>query len=272
MQPVRVSVCIPVYNCRAHISEAVDSVLAQTFTDFELIIIDNSSTDGTYELLQGYHDPRIRLLRNPVNIGACGNWNRALQESSGCFVKLLCADDVIYPTCLQRQLEILESQDDELLMVTCSRDIIDETGRRLLGRRYPGAGGRSKGADVIRKAVRRGTNVIGEVSAVMFRRDIVKGSTGFDGSLPYVIDLDFWIRTLRTGDLYVIDEALCAYRVSRGAWSLSIADSQRSDFSAFIEKLPRQFGIQLSSIDVCSGHIMARVNALMRRVFYRLYL
>jgi glycosyltransferase involved in cell wall biosynthesis len=272
MSTAAISVCIPVYNCRAHIAEAVDSVLHQTFSDFELIIIDNCSTDGTYELLQDYSDPRIRLVRNDTNIGACGNWNRALNESSGRYVKLVCADDVLYPTCLERQLDILESHDNKLLMVNCSRDIIDESGRKVMVRRYPGTGGRVKGHDVIRKVVRRGTNIIGDVAAVMFRREIIEGSSGFDGTLPYVIDIDFWIRVLRNGDLYVINETLSAYRVSRGSWSLSIADSQTSDFSALVDKIPREYRIPLSPVDIFAGHFMARFNSQLRRFFYRLYL
>lgn len=272
MAAVALSVCIPVYNCRDHIGAAVDSVLQQTVSDFELIIIDNCSDDGTYEILQQYRDPRIRLLRNETNIGARGNWNRVLREFSGSYLKILCADDLIYPQCLERQLAVLRAADAGVAMVSCGRDIIDDAGQKKLRRQFPGPGGRKAGQEVIRKVVRRGTNIIGEVSAVIIRREAVLAAGEFDGSLPYVIDLDYWIRVLRQGDLIVMDEILCAYRVSGASWSVAIADSQTADFRALIDRVVRVYGVPLTSLDRWRGRLMAGVNSQLRKLFYRLYL
>lgn len=272
MPPVTISVCIPVYNCHAHVAQAVDSVLAQTFGDFELIIVDNCSADGTFELLQEYADPRIRLLRNPENIGACGNWNRLLAEASGRYVKIICADDFIYPQCLERQLAVLEAADSDVVMVSSGRDIVDERGRNVFRRHFPGKKGRMQGEQVIRKIVQRGTNIIGEVSAVLFRHEVIAKAGEFDGSLPYVIDLDYWVRVLRHGDLVVMDDYLAAFRVSAASWSVGIADSQTSDFTALIARINDDYGIKLSRVAMLVGRAMARLNSLLRRIFYRLYL
>lgn len=267
-----ISVCIPVFNCVEHIAQAVDSVLAQTFCDFELIVVDNCSDDGTYELLCGYTDARITVLRNETNIGACGNWNRALKEASGRYIKLLCADDLLYPDCLARQFAVLEAADEAVVIVSCSRDIIDESGRKVFRRRYPGGSGRVAGQSVIRKIVLRGTNVVGDVSSAIFRREVVARAGAFDGSLPYVIDLDYWIRVLQNGDLFVMTESLSAYRVSGDSWSVAIADSQTADFSALIDRINRVYGVKLTWFEMLIGKMMAWLNSRLRKVFYRVYL
>jgi glycosyltransferase involved in cell wall biosynthesis len=272
MKPVTLSVCIPVFNCREHIARAVDSVLAQSFSDFELIIVDNCSNDGTYELLCGYTDPRIRLLRNATNIGACGNWNRVLMEASGRYIKILCADDLLYPDCLQRQISVLEAEDEAVMMVSCGRDIVDEKGRRVFRRQYPGSGGRVAGRKVIRKIVLHGTNIIGDVSSVIIRRGAITKAGEFDGSLPYVIDLDYWVRVLQNGDLFVMSEYLSAYRVSGASWSVAIAASQTANFSALIIRINQVYGIELTRLEMLVGNIMARLNSLLRKIFYRIYL
>lgn len=272
MKPVTLSVCIPVYNCREHIAQAVDSVLQQTFRDFELIIVDNCSDDGTFELLRAYTDPRIRLMRNAANIGACGNWNRLLSEFSGRYLKILCADDVLYSDCLERQLTVLESADAAVMMVASSRDIIDERGRKVFRRRFPGGSGRVAGLEVIKKIVRRGTNIIGEVSSVIIRREAVVKAGEFDGSLPYVIDLDYWVRVMQHGDLYVMKEYLSAYRVSSASWSVAITAAQAENFASFISKINQNYGIALSPSEMYVGRMMAKLNGMLRKVFYRVYL
>ena len=90
----KVSVLIPTYNYARYIGEAIESVLNQTFTDFELIIIDDQSKDNTDEVVAKYlHDPRVSYHKNPVNLGLVGNFNRALELANGEYIKFLLADD-----------------------------------------------------------------------------------------------------------------------------------------------------------------------------------
>ena len=109
MNEPAISVCIPTYNAAPWIAATIDSVLAQTRRDFELVILDDCSADDTLSIVRRYDDPRIRLLVHEQNMGAEAAWNRLLQEARGRFVKLLCCDDLIYPTCLELQAAILES-------------------------------------------------------------------------------------------------------------------------------------------------------------------
>lgn len=93
----RVSIVVPVYNCERFIGEALGSALAQTYADLEVVVVDNSSTDRTAEVIARWKDPRLRVLANATNIGAARNWDRAAAEARGRYIKLLCADDVLYP-------------------------------------------------------------------------------------------------------------------------------------------------------------------------------
>jgi len=267
-----VSVCIPVFNCRTYIATAIDTVLAQTFTDFELIVLDNCSDDGTSEVIGSYHDPRLRVIRHATNIGAAGNWNRALAESSGSYVKLVCADDSLYPDCLARQVATLERADRNVVMTCCSRDIIDESGKKIFSRGYGRGSGLISGREAIRQVVRSGTNILGEVSAVLFRRDVIRQAGQFDQSLPYVIDVDLWVRILRHGALVVTPEALCTYRVSRSSWSVAVAASQSDNFCQLIARIADEYQVPLSRADRWRGQLMAKLNSKLRRFFYLVFL
>lgn len=101
-----VSVCIPTYNNEDTIEETVSSVLRQTWKNLELVIVDDGSSDRTYELVTelAAEDKRIRLYRNGENLGMAGNWNRCLSLCRGDYLKLLCGDDLIHETLLEREV------------------------------------------------------------------------------------------------------------------------------------------------------------------------
>ena len=111
MSRPRVSVGMRVYNGERFLRPAIESVLAQTDTDFELIISDNASTDATSEICRAYaaRDPRIRYVRNATNIGAVRNFNRAFQLSTAEYYKLANADDVCAPTLMERCAAVLDT-------------------------------------------------------------------------------------------------------------------------------------------------------------------
>lgn len=130
-----VSVGLPVYNGEAFLREALDSILNQTLSDFELIISDNASTDRTEEICRAYvkKDSRIRYFRNEKNIGAAGNYNQAFHASRGQYFKWAAHDDVCAPEFLERCVAVLESDRSAVLCYPATT-IIDEKGNPL--RRY----------------------------------------------------------------------------------------------------------------------------------------
>ncbi len=128
----RVSIGLPVYNGANYVGEAIESLLNQTFTDFELIICDNASTDRTEEICRAYaqRDARIRYYRNPVNIGAAGNYNRTLELSRGEYFKWAAHDDLCLPTFLEKCVAVLD-QDPTVVVAYPRTAVIDSQGRVL---------------------------------------------------------------------------------------------------------------------------------------------
>ena len=125
----RVSIGVPVYNGERYVAETLDSLLAQTFGDFELVICDNASMDRTERICRGYadRDVRIRYVRNATNVGAAGNYRRAFELSSGEYFRWANADDLFAPQSLARCVEILDQQPSVVLAYPRTK-FIDERG------------------------------------------------------------------------------------------------------------------------------------------------
>ncbi len=121
----RVSIGLPVYNGENYIREAIDSILSQTFRDFELVISDNASTDATEEICQGYaaEDERIRYYRNPCNMGATWNSNRVFELAQGEYFKWAAHDDVCEPEFLEECVEALDRDPGVVLAYPWTKNI-----------------------------------------------------------------------------------------------------------------------------------------------------
>lgn len=137
----RLSIGLPVYNGEEYLTESLDTLLAQSYRDFELIISDNASTDGTQEICRRYaaRDARIRYLRQPHNIGAAPNHNLVLQEARGELFKWASHDDLYDGDLLARCVQVLDAQ-PEVVLASCYSAVIDADGtRRNVAVSYPRA-------------------------------------------------------------------------------------------------------------------------------------
>lgn len=126
---VRVGIGVPVYNGARYVGETLDSLLAQTFPEFEVVICDNASTDGTEEICQGYvrRDSRIRYVRNRENIGAAGNYRRTFELSSGVYFRWANCDDLFAPEGVARCVAVLDREPSVVLTYPKTR-LVDERG------------------------------------------------------------------------------------------------------------------------------------------------
>ena len=117
-----VSVCIPTYNRAEFLEETIESVLAQTFTDYEIVISDNCSTDNTEEVVQKYvaNGHNIRYQRSDETVVACSNINRSLLLAEGKYIKLLFSDDKLAPACLEKFVDIMEKNPNVSLVTSYS--------------------------------------------------------------------------------------------------------------------------------------------------------
>jgi glycosyltransferase involved in cell wall biosynthesis len=126
----RVSIGMPVYNCERYVADAIDSHLRQTYSDFELVITDNASTDRSEEICRSYaaRDPRIKYHRNPENVGAGGNFQRCFQLSQGEYFRWTPSDDVVGPELLELCVEVLD-RDPSVLVAYPRTRLIDGNGQ-----------------------------------------------------------------------------------------------------------------------------------------------
>ena len=223
-----VSVCIPVYRGEQFLAETIRSVLDQTYRDFELVILDNASPDGSGRIARSFGDRRIRIETNATALPQPENWREAVRLCRGPLIKLVCADDLLHPRCLEYQVGPMEA-DPGLAVVAGRRHMIDERSRVLVPRRgLTGLTGVRSSVEVARHVVRNGANPIGEPGGVLFRREHYFAVGGWRPERRFVMDLDLWIRLLQHGEFLGLPETLAAFRI--GQESLS-ADNEATIYA-----------------------------------------
>lgn len=264
-----VSVVVPSFNSVDHIELTMRSILAQTYTDLEVIVSDHSSDDGTWEKLQSFaSDPRVRLRQIPSGGGAPANWAAVTREASGTYLKLVCGDDVIYPTCIAEQVEVMEREPD-VVLVASLRDVIDERGHPILrARGLQGLDGKMPGGAAVRHTVRAGTNVFGEPASVLLRRQTLADTGGWDDRAPYLIDQATFSRVALQGSAYALRRSLAGFRVSAGQWSVKLSREQAKHAIRFHHTVAAENPGLLSASDVRRGDRRAALMALVRRATY----
>lgn len=269
MSAPAISVCVPAFNAARWIEATIESVLAQTHDDFELLILDDASQDETVLLARRFTDPRITILQHDTNQGAAATWSRLLQEATGRYVKLLCCDDLLYPSCLKQQAAALDNPENHAVSMVCSpRDIIDEAGRVLFRRLGLTRPGRLFGQRLIRQIVASGKNLIGEPLTVLFRREAGLSVGGFNATQPYCIDVDFWCRLMSQGDVVVVPTVAGAFRISSTAWSSRLARQQAAQDRAFFARIREQMIPKMPRWMMWIGQARCTIDAWLRQLLY----
>jgi glycosyltransferase involved in cell wall biosynthesis len=253
-------VCIPAYQAGRYIRGTVESVLAQTFRDFEVVVLENGRTDDTGEIVAGFSDPRVRLERNEAVLPMPENWNRVVALTGSPLVKVLCADDMIYPRCLETQVAAMRVAPSAAL-VACRRDLIDAEGGTIdTGGGLRGLIGRRTGGEVARAIVRHGGNPIGEPGSVLFRRTAFEATGGFSGDQRLLMDLDMWVRLLDHGELVGQAESLAAFRLHEASTTSRVAVEQKAAQAALVHQIAASHSVPAA--DRLIGAVMARVGRL----------
>lgn len=270
-QHVKVSIAIPTYNGADFIEATLASVFEQSFGDFDVVVSDDGSTDGTIQIVESFDDSRLRIVEDRSHLGAEGNWNRALAHAQAPYIKILPQDDLMFRDNLATEVDALEASVGSSF-VAVRRDIVGADGVVLVKDR--GLAGLCGAVDLVegsRRIVRAGGNQFGEGAAVLFRRTAADAVGGFDGSLPYAIDINYWLRLLAWGPALGICETHAAFRVSSQAWSNALVREQGQQFVALIDRLATDQQRGITQGDVLVGKARARTNAFLRRAFYLRY-
>ena len=211
---VRISVVIPVYNDETYLSKAIDSVLAQTFRDFEVIVVDDGSTDGTPEVIASYGG-RLRSFRKP-NGGGASALNLSIRQAAGEWIAWLSSDDEWMPEKLSRQMTVADGDASAGLVYTDFVKV-DSEGR-ILGEVVTDPG---RTQNETRLRLVRGCFINGSTSLI--RRDVFETLGLFDEGDRLTPDYDLWFRIVERYRVVRVPEILVRYRVRPGQASSKIA-------------------------------------------------
>jgi len=216
-----ISVLMTVYNGGYYLRRAVESVLAQSHSDFEFLVVDDASTDGSLEVVKAYQDLRIRIIENPSNRGQTASLNIGLRESRGEYIARIDADDVALPYWLEKVYHFIE-KNNVYSVVSPQALVIDEHNKV---KQYTGSP-LSYQEVVLKNIIESSINHVG---ALMRRKDIVSLG-GYDGNYIIAADYDLWTRLLIGGyKLVNMGEILTAIRihsVSTGMRGKSMRDAE----------------------------------------------
>lgn len=192
---------MPVYNCSAFVNEAIDSILHQTFSDFELIIIDDGSTDGTAEIIKGYTDKRIRFIPKEKNGGLIDSLNMGLSLATGKYIARMDGDDISELTRFEIQVHFLETNTDVMLCGTWIREMQTDNVRK-----FPSTFESIKLSMLDYCCFSHPT--------IMFRRDfLLQNNLLFNAEFNACEDYDMWVRMTKLGKLNNIPQVLLNYRL-----------------------------------------------------------
>ena len=265
----RVSVVVPAYNNGQYIEATVRSILAQTFTDFELIIADHSSTDDTWARIQQFDaDARVALYHTEAGGGARRNWNAVSERATGELIKLVCGDDLLHPRMLELQVKAFDANPDDVMLVAAQRDLVDARGKTFLrGRGLGSLDGLVDGRRALRETVRAGTNIFGEPACVMMRTEALK-KAGWWQDLHYYIDAGSYAPVLAQGSMVALRESLASFRVSASQWSVQLMRSQAREAADFHVQVHNLAPEAVTAADVRRGNVIAHLQAVQRRMAY----
>ena len=261
----QISICIPTYNGEKFIARTIQSVLDQTFSNFEIIVSDDGSNDKTLEIVRSFNDPRIVRIDSLSKVGAEANWNNSVANARADLVKLVCQDDLLYAHCLQTEFEAMSlSANLDAAFCFSLRDFVTPKDRFIKGRRIANSDQKKLSkTQMLRKIVRSGGNPIGEPMAVTFRKSAFEKAGKFHGD--YVIDLNMWVGLLEIGSALSIPRRLSAFRISKTSWTSSLKKSQFGSVRSLAKKIRRENSDAVSSIDLVRGQLIGLVRAPLRQ-------
>lgn len=261
---VTISVIIPTYNRSDVISRAIESVLTQTFPDFELLIIDDCSTDNTKQIVNRFDDPRVCYFRHDMNQGGSAARNTGIDHAEGDYIAFLDSDDEWFPRKLERQVNYLESLPEEWVAVYCKwegkRNGYFGKIRGLMSRYFSDKVG-AKGGEELIPHILTMTFPIGGASTLLVKRETVEAMGGFDESFQRHQDWEFLIRLLQHGKLGCVSKELFR-KYSTGAPDPTSLEETKQQF---FEK----FSYLIQRYEDEGYRIMARHQLVLARKYYQ---
>jgi glycosyltransferase involved in cell wall biosynthesis len=225
MNTPEVSVCVPTYNGKEHLAECLNSIISQSFKNFEVLLCDDESSDGTLDFARQLagSDPRFRFIANPRRFGLVGNWNNCVQQARGEWIKFVFQDDIISPACVEKLLAACRREGK--LFGFCERDFIFEEGtseamnywcadhKQKVRSDYQASPVISASQAARLAALDPSHNAVGEPTVTLINKKLFQEFGGFDENLIQLCDSDFWCRVMINHGAVFVPESLAAFRI-----------------------------------------------------------
>lgn len=251
----KVSVVLPVYNVEAFIQDTIESLLRQTFRDFELLVLDDCSTDATVEQVRAIQDDRIRLILNPRNLGRAGTDNASLAHAQGKYIAKMDGDDLCHPTRLARQVTYLDAHPD----INVVGSFMQNFGGSTYLNRYPITPADSQVLTLF-------TLPTGNPSAMLRASVFWEQGLRYDATLRQSEDYDFCVRYIRQLRIATIPEPLVQYRVPPNAQKKDVL-SERAIVSDMVrEKLLRQWQLPFTARELAVYNTISMLERPLRDI------
>lgn len=215
----KVSILVPTYNRSALLKQSINSILVQSYSNFEIVVVDNNSIDDTEQVIREFADPRIKYFKNPINVGPIRNHNIALSLCRGEYIHMFSDDDLMLENNLSLKVDILDKV-QHVGLVHSSINIIDSNG--VISSNDHWASKSSHWQDVKSKAIMSGEECYSilydtwnfiSMPTVLVRKSLLDtNNLEFNNQLKYLIDWDLWLKCSLYCDFYFIDNPLVSYR------------------------------------------------------------
>ena len=213
---------MPVYNVEKYIGLAIDSILTQTFEDFELLIIDDASTDNTYDIISQYTDKRIRKIRNNANVGIAASLNKGLAMTDSMYVARMDGDDISKPTRFEKQIAYMRSNSN-LGILGSHMELINENGIVLKEQH------KKEGHINIKLGLFFGNTSLAHPSILIKKNELDKYYLRYDSAYHYAEDYDLYCRASQHIEFDNYPECLIQYRIHSESVSQKFHEQQIID-------------------------------------------
>lgn len=211
-----ITVLMPVYNCELYIKEAVESILSQTYSDFEVLIIDDASTDKTVSIIKSYPDSRIQLIEKPVNSGYTNSLNQGLKLAKGKYIARMDGDDISLPERFAKQVAFLE-KNPEVVLCGTSYEIMGDLKQTIIPEKH----------DDIKLALLK-INCLAHPSVMIRKSTLMDFSITYDVSKEPAEDYALWVKLVSIGKSHNLQEILLKYRIHDNSVSRQKTENQEN--------------------------------------------
>lgn len=237
---MKLSVIMPVYNTKEeYLIAAIESVLVQSFPDFELIIADDGSEEKCLDCIKKYDDQRIKIIRSDKNLGVSAASNRALEAARGEYIVRMDSDDVAYPERFRIQTDYMDAHPEVVVCGTACKKMGTDEVYTFLRNDIP--------REVVQVRLLLGNINLSNPTVIIRRNVFNEYGIKYDEKIKYAIDYGLWVDCIRVGDIKVIPEVLLEYREHAGQVSSAHKNEQRECSNYIRSKQLKELGAELSA-------------------------